>query len=395
MKFVDHISMCWNLVLRNRRRYKAVIAAIAFGTAGFIVVRTMGSSVERNLGEHLELLGEATVMRVHWDAYEDTFHPGKYYIRDVLRIKRIPDVMAVAPVVTLPAIKAYVGTTEWAPSITGVDQSYWSTQTPYLLQGRLIGPSDVVGRRRVCVLGQDVVKYLFDKSDPVGQKLQVGQITFTVVGVLGGIQHTEIRRSIFVPITTGQDLFHGLYWIKEMYVRAANWDRVETVRNNVLQMLKASHKGYERGIRVEHYPRRIQMVTTTVYIVKLFIYASIAVTFLLGKVGLTSVMQAAVQDRTREIGLRKALGAQEEVIMAQFLTESVFISLLAGFVGVAIGLASVHLLKGPLGVEVSGYAMSSSIVLDLAFTITIGVVSGMYPSLKASRLDPVTAMRFE
>ncbi|MFH1117940.1 MAG: ABC transporter permease [Pseudomonadota bacterium] len=395
MKFADHISMCWNLVLRNRRRYKAVIAAIAFGTAGFIVVRTMGSSVERNLGAHLELLGEATVMRVHWDAYEDSFHPGKYYFRDVLRMKQIPDVMAVAPIVTLPAIKAYVGTTEWAPSITGVDQSYWRTQTPYLLQGRLIGPSDVVGRKRVCVLGQDVVKYLFEKSDPVGQKLRVGEITFTVVGVLGGIQHTEIRRSIFVPITTGQDLFHGLYWIKEIYVRAADWARVESVRNDVLEMLKASHKGYERGIRVEHYPARIKMVTTTVYIVKLFIYASIAVTFLLGKVGLTSVMQAAVQDRTREIGLRKALGAQEGVIMAQFLTESVFISLLAGFVGVAIGLASVQLLKGPLGVEVSGYAMSSSIVLDLAFTITIGIVSGMYPSLRASRLDPVTAMRFE
>ncbi len=395
MKFVDHISMCWNLVLRNRRRYKAVIAAIAFGTAGFIVVRTMGSSVERNLGEHLELLGEATVMRVHWDAYQDTFHPGKYYMRDVNRIKRIPDVMAVAPVVSLPQIKAYVGTTEWTPSITGVDQSYWRTQTPYLMYGRLIGPSDVVGRRRVCVLGQDVIKYLFEEPDPVGRQLRVGEITFTVVGVLGGIQHTEIRRSIFVPITTGQDLFHGLYWIREMYVRASNWDKVSTVRNDVLQTLKASHKGYEQGIRVEYYPRRIQTVTTTVYIVKLFIYAAIAVTFLLGKVGLTSVMLAAVQDRTREIGLRKALGAQEEVIMAQFLTESVFISLLSGFLGVAIGLISVQFLKGPLGVEVSGYAMSSSIVLDLAFTITIGVVSGLYPSLKASRLDPVTAMRFE
>jgi putative ABC transport system permease protein len=355
----------------------------------------MGSSVEKNLGEHLELLGEATVMRVHWDSYHDTFHPGKYYMRDVNRIKQIPDVMAVAPVVSLPHIMAYVGTTEWAPSITGVDHSYWRTQTPYLLSGRLIGPSDVVGRKRVCVLGQDVIKYLFEEIDPVGRQLRVGEITFTVVGVLGGIQHTEIRRSIFVPITTGQDLFHGLYWIREIYVRAANWDKVETVRENVLQALKASHRGYEEGIRVEHYPLRIKTVTTTVYVVKLFIYAAIAVTFLLGKVGLTSVMLAAVQDRTREIGLRKALGAQEEVIMAQFLTESVFISLLAGSVGVAIGLASVQLLKGPIGVEVSGYAMSSSVVLDLVFTITIGVVSGLYPSLKASRLDPVTAMRFE
>jgi putative ABC transport system permease protein len=395
LKFVDHISMCWNLVLRNRRRYKAVIAAIAFGTAGFIVVRTMGSSVEKNLGDNLELLGEATVMRVHWDKYQDSFHPGKYYMRDVRNIQRLPHVVAVAPVVALPAVKAYVGSTHWMPTITGVDQSYWKTQTPHVSHGRLIGPSDVVGRKRVCVLGKDVIKYLFDVRDPVGKQLRVGEISFTVIGVLAGIQHTEIRRSIFVPITTGQDLLPGLNWIKEIYVRASNWDTVASVRKNILLLLKNSHKGYEQGIRVEYYPRRIKTVTTTVYVVKLFIYAAIAVTFLLGKVGLTSVMLAAVQDRTQEIGLRKALGAQEEVIMAQFLTESVFISLLAGLVGVAIGLMSVQALKGPLGVEVSGYTMSSSILLDLAFTVTIGVVSGLYPSLRASRLDPVTAMRFE
>lgn len=395
MKLRDHFSMCWNLVFRNRRRYKAVLAAIAFGTAGFIVVRTMGSSVEQSLGRHLELLGEATVMRVYWDKYYDTLHPGKFSIRDVHRLKQIPHVMAVAPVVSLPQVNAYVGTTEWGPGILGVDQAFWKTQTPYAILGRLIGPSDVVGRKKVCVLGQEVIQYLFDEPDPVGKEIRVGEISFTVVGVLGGIQHGNVRRSIVVPITTGQDLFHGLYWIKEMYVRASNWDKVAEVRDAVLQRLKAAHRGYEEGIRVEYYPKRIKTVMTTVYVVKLFIYASIAVTFLLGKVGLTSVMLAAVQDRTKEIGLRKALGAREEFIMAQFLTESVLISVIAGGLGVVIGLVSVHFLHGPLDVQVSGYVMSTSILLDLFFTLSIGIIAGLYPSLKASRLDPVTAMRFE
>jgi len=132
-----------------------------------------------------------------------------------------------------------------------------------------------------------------------------------------------------------------------------------------------------------------------VYIVKIFIYASLVVVFVLGKVGLTNVMLAAIQDRTREIGLRKALGARDGMIRMQFLTEAVMISLVSGILGVIGGLTAVQALKGSLGVEVSAYVMSTSIFVDLAFTVMIGVFAGMYPSAQASRLDVVTAMRFE
>jgi len=370
------------------------MAAIAFGTAGFIMVRTMGDSVEKKVAENLELLGEATVMRAHWDNNEN-FHPGKYYMRDVAKLRRLPNVMAVAPVVSLHQINAYVQRTEWSPGLFGVDHSYWRTQSATLGSGRLIGPSDVVGRRTVCVLGWEVVKYLFDSKDPVGHVVKVGNSNFEVVGVLGGIQHTEMGRAVFVPITTAQSLFEGLDWIPEIYVRADDWNTVETVQSRVMHVLKGSHKGYESGIRVIHYPERVKKVITSILMVKLFIYAALGVAFLLGKVGLTSVMLAAVQDRTREIGLRKALGAREEIIMLQFLTESVFISVLAGVVGVLIGLTSVQLLSGYLDVEVSLYVMSSSILLDFAVTVAIGIIAGLYPSIQASRLDVVTAMRFE
>jgi len=370
------------------------MAAIAFGTAGFIIVRTMGDSVEFKVAENLELLGEATVIKAHWENH-DSYHPGQYYMRDVVRLRKLPHVTAVAPVVGLPEIDAYVRTNEWLPGLFGVDHAYWGTQTCSLLKGRLIGPSDVVGRRTVCVLGREVVKYLFHSEDPVGRVIRVGSASFEVIGVLGGIQNMDIGRAVFVPITTAQNLFQGLHWIPEIYVRAEDWNKVSTVQEQVSETLKSVHKGYESGIRVSSYPERVKKVQTSILMVKLFIYAALGVAFLLGKVGLTSVMMAAVQDRTREIGLRKALGAPEEVIMAQFLTESVFISVMAGIVGVVIGLTSVYLLKGPLGVEVSGYVMSISILMDLAFTTAIGVIAGLYPSLQASRLDVVTAMRFE
>lgn len=394
MKFDDLMTMCWRLVLRNRRRYKAVMAGIALGTAGFMVIQTMGDSVEKKMGEHLELLGEATVMKAHWEN-DENYHPGKYYMRDVVKLKQVPHLMAVAPVVSLPRVDVHFRTTEWSPGLFGVDQSYWSTQTPRLLYGRLIGPSDVVARKTVCVLGQDVVKYLFQNPNPVGETIRVGNLSFEVVGVLGGLQNSDIRRSIFIPISTAQNLFQGLYWIREIYLRVDDFNQVEGARVQALEALQGSHKGYESGIRVVHYPQRIKKVTGTVYMVKVFIYAALGITILLGGLGITNVMLAAVQDRTREIGLRKALGAREGIIMVQFLTESIFISLFAGVIGAVGGIMSVQLLKGPLGVEVSPLMLTISMLGGLVFTVFLGVASGLYPSIRASRLDSVSAMRFE
>ena len=155
----------------------------------------------------------------------------------------------------------------------------------------------MVGRKKVCVVGQDVVKYLFNSSSPVGKTINVANSSFEVVGTLCGIQHTEIRRSVFVPITTGQSMFQELGLMREIYLRVDDWNEVNNARELVLATLKASHPGYEGGIRVRHYPERVNKVVTTILMVKLFIYSTLVVAFLLGKVGLTSVMLAAVQDR--------------------------------------------------------------------------------------------------
>ena len=162
-----------------------------------------------------------------------------------------------------------------------------------------------------------------------------------------------------------------------------------------MAILSANHPGYEQGIDITYYPKRIEKVRSTVYLVKLFVYAALGVTVLLGGLGIMSVMLAAVQDRTREIGLRKALGAKEGLILVQFLLEAVLISLVAGFLGVVAGILSVTILKGPLGVQVSTVMLTASIMSGILFTGFLGIASGLYPSVKASRMDSVTAMRFE
>ena len=386
--------MCWRSVLRNRRRYKAVLIGIALGTAGFIIVQTMGDSVEKKMGEHLELLGEATVMKAVW-RNDDNYHPGEYDLRDVKRLRAIPNMMAVAPVVSIPAIDAFFEDNEWNPGLIGVDQEFWMTQSSQLKQGRLIGATDVVARKNVCVLGEDVVKYLFGKESPVGQSLGVGSLKFEVVGVLGGVQQNDLQRYIVIPMTTAQNLFSGLEKIREIYIRVYNWNDVEPIRKEALKILRENHKGYEQGIDIRYYPRRIEKVKSTVYLVKLFVYAALGITILLGGLGIMAVMLSAIQDRTREIGLRKALGAKEELILLQFLIEAILISLMSGILGVVIGVLSVAIFKGPLGVQISSFTLFFSMITGILFTAFLGIASGIYPSLKASRMDSVTAMRFE
>jgi len=346
------------------------------------------------MGEHLELLGEATVMKAVW-RNDDNFHPGEYDMKDVKKLRAIPDVMAVAPVVSIPVIEAFFGDNEWSPGLIGVDQEFWMTQSTQLKRGRLIGATDVIGRKNVCVLGEDVVKYLFGREKPVGQSLGVGSLKFEVIGLLGGIQQNDLQRFIVIPMTTAQNLFSGLEKIREIYIRVNSWNDVEPIRNQALKILSDDHKGYEQGIDITYYPRRIEKVKSTVYLVKLFVYAALGVTIVLGGLGIMAVMLSAVQDRTREIGLRKALGAKEDLILLQFLLEAVLISLMAGFVGVMIGVLCVTILKGPLGVQVSSLTLSFSIISGILFTAFLGITSGLYPSVKASRMDSVTAMRFE
>lgn len=395
MKTDDLLIMAWRMVFRNRRRYRAVIAAIALGTIGFIVIRTVGESVERRLAGNLELLGEAQVLMAEWKERPGSPHPGKYDMQDVVNLRKLPHVIAAAPIMSQPNLTAYFHRNETGCTFSGVDEQFWSTQALKLLAGRLITAQDVAARKRVCVIGKDIYTNLFSGADPVGQVIRVQNLTFRVIGILGGPQQDDVRKSVFVPIDTAEGIFPGLDSIKRIVLRVNTWDNVETARDQALAILKAGRERYGEGIHISYRPSVLARVKAVFYIVNFFIYSSLVVVFIIGKVGLTNVMLAAIQDRTREIGLRKAVGANDETIRGQFMLESVLISVFSGIVGVFTGVFCVLILKHILEVEISSYVMSASIVLDLVVTTLIGIAAGLYPSAQASRLDIVTAMRFE
>jgi len=198
-----------------------------------------------------------------------------------------------------------------------------------------------------------------------------------------------------VPLSVARSRYPDLYELKDIYVRAINWDVVGDLHRDMMNLLTKNHPGYGDALTVNYFPERIQTIQNAIMLLKLFIYASLVVTLLLGGLGITNVMLGAVRERTKEIGLRKAVGATEDMIMKQFLLESVTISVMGAGIGMLTGFISVQCLKRVLETVPAYSVFVASLIGGVIFGILLGIVSGYLPARKASRLDASEAMRFE
>ena len=393
----DLIQVSLRQLHRNQRRYKGVIIGIALGIAGFMTVLTVGDSVESDLGRNLEILGSATILKATFDYDRKTrWHHGQYYARDIENIKRLPGVRSVSPVVWNSGLKFSFGNKKIKGKVMGIQENFFQTTYLPMGEGRSINAQDDADRRSVCVVGPNVVEALLPKGkNAIGQRIMVGGHSFEIIGVLGGVEDKSLLDSILIPMSVARSRILNMYEIRDVYVRAANWDAVSDLQHMMLTVLTGSQPGYAEGMIVRSFPERIQTIKRTVFMVKMFLYASLTVTLVLAGLGITNVMLGAVRERTTEIGLRKAVGATEEMIMSQFLLESVTISLVGALVGIAVGAVSVAIMKRMMEIEPAYLVFAASLVAGVIFAVLLGIASGYIPARTASRLDAAEAMRFE
>lgn len=382
------------MVFRNRRRHKFVMIATAVGISGFIILINFSEAVDHRIGDHLVILGGATIIDAEWSDFE-SHHPGEFRMADVDRLKRIPHVTEVAAVVSVDNIEAAIGSMRLMVRLVGVDTSFWKTIMASCGQGRLIGEADVAGDRMCGVLGKRVAEDLFGDTNPLGKIIQTDNSNITVIGVLGGIQGQDTLGSVFIPLTTARVRFQDMYSIKHLRIRVDHWKEVETVVEAVRSVLTSVHSGRERGLRVTHYPERIKRVQDTVDLVKILIYLVCCTVIALGGFAAAYLMLASVNERTREIGLKKALGASDIFVMGQFILEALILCVFGGIVGVSVAFVACVALKTIMGLDIDVALLVVSSWGGLTATVVIGLLSGVYPAAKASRMNPAAAMRFE
>lgn len=298
-----------------------------------------------------------------------------------------------APIVTTNAEVAGNGESQTA-SVQGVTPNYFSITDLNVQTGRLLGQTDIDNRTDVTLIGTDLAETLFDTSDVVGQTMTIGERTFTIVGLLeeqGSSLTGSQDERVLIPFTTAQRMTQNTQ-ITAFYASAESSDTVTQAQNALNRFMYAA-LGDEDSYTIYNQSALLEAMDEVLGTMSLLLGGIAGISLLVGGIGIMNIMLVSVTERTREIGIRKAIGAQRSDILIQFLIEAIVLSLLGGLIGLALGMMGAALLSAYMGMTIQVSLGIAAIAIG--FSVLVGVVFGVYPAAKASRLHPIEALRYE
>jgi len=284
-------------------------------------------------------------------------------------------------------------------TVRGTGKSYVHLANFEMQTGRYFNQQEINAAKRVCVLGATVVKNLFEESNPLGKTIKVDGKNFIVIGITepkGALSWFDPDDQIFIPVTTAQKRVFGMNHIQSIDVQAANIEDLELIKEDIAQILRLRHntpEGKEDDFYVQN---SSQWLNSWGDAAKTFTYllgGIAAISLMVGGIGIMNIMLVSVTERTREIGIRKAIGAKKREILEQLLIESVVISFLGGGIGVLMGIAISKMVSNIGGWET--IVSTQSILLAFGFSVGIGIFFGFYPANKAANMNPIEALRYE
>jgi len=390
--FSDLVRLSFRQIIRQRRRYWGVILAISLGIAGLITVIMASRDFKRNLNHDLTLIGGVTILKVSFDNHL-TSRPMLFQSKTITALGQIPGVEEVS-VLALQEGRTTIATGKlYHFTVIAINETYWRVRSLWAKTGRLFGRDAVVERKRECVLGEILAKKIFGHVNIEGLTVNINNEPYLVMGVLGGITDSGLASCAYLPITTVEDRFPGLLLVDRVYLRCATLDDVAPVAAAISREVQRHQSIEELEIHVLWEGlRRVQRIF---WWTELFIHVAIGATLLLGGVGIWNIMVAAVRSRTREIGLKKAVGADDVDIFKQFLAEALGLSLGGSFLGIVLGWIIVACLFYTIGTHPPEYFFLFSTALGLVFGVFLGIGAGLFPSIQASRMQVVDAMSYE
>ncbi len=259
---------------------------------------------------------------------------------------------------------------------------------------------DVDVRSRVAVIGTTVATNLFGTVNPVGKKIRVGNAPYTVIGLIASKGQSSVGQDqddvVLIPLTTAQERLMGITYVRSINVQVADADKMDEVQANIEKLLRQRHRiraGADDDFNVRNLTSLMETMNETTTMITLLLGAIAGISLIVGGIGIMNIMMVSVTERTREIGIRKAIGATYNSIMMQFLIESTMISILGGIIGIFIGIGLAQAISkfGNFTTVIS----VESIIASFGFSLFVGVFFGMLPARKAAKLDPIDALRYE
>ncbi|MDR7279773.1 ABC transporter permease [Catenuloplanes atrovinosus] len=385
-------------VAANRLRSALTMLGILIGVAAVILLVAVGNGSAAAITSQISALGTNTITVMSANRGGTTNTALTTEIADALQDETLaPDVRSVSPVVNASGTLTYDGTDHEVSQFIGTVTGYLGAQSYRIERGAAFTDADVSQGRRVTVIGQTVAEELFEGADPVGARVTVGGALFTVVGVLAEKSSSGVQDAndlAIAPLTAVQQTLAGYGSLSSIVVEAVAADRVAAAQNEIATILD-QRLGIDEGdtapYRIQNASQLLETQTETADTFTVLLGAVAGVSLLVGGIGITNIMLVTVTERTREIGIRKALGAPRRVILTQFLAEATILSLTGGGLGVLIAVLGARFeIAGVQPVIVPG-----SVFLALGVSVAIGLFFGGYPAGRAASLRPIDALRYE
>ncbi|NTV28680.1 MAG: ATP-binding cassette domain-containing protein [Candidatus Omnitrophica bacterium] len=405
MQFLDYMRQAIFAMLAHKMRAFLSILGILIGVAAVIAMVAIGLGAQESIKTQLASLGSNLLMVRPGSSHSGGVSLGagaytRFTFQDGSAIAKLSDsVSNVCPSVT-GHIQLVYGGKNWSSQLEGVGPSYEEVRAAKPVAGRFFTAEEVTSRAKVALLGTTVVKQLFGDDDPVGQTLKINRVNFTVIGVLPSRGASPFRDQddlVVIPVTTAMYRILGKQYIDSFYVQAIDPNATDQAQQEVQDALAKQHhltaKEATDAFQVRNMSDIKQAMESSTKTMGMLLGAIAAISLLVGGIGIMNIMLVSVTERTREIGLRKALGANNHDIMTQFLIESVLMSLIGGVAGILVGIGASLLITWLAGWAVK--VSLSSILIATAFSALVGLAFGLWPARQASSLNPIEALRYE
>lgn len=406
MKIVNLLRIAWNAIRRNKMRSFLTMLGIIIGVAAVIAMIAIGQGSKQSIQGQITGMGSNMITirpssNVMGGARLDNTSVQALTETDITALRKQPEfINAVSPSVSSRG-QVINGPNNWSTSMQGVSPEYLSIRSWPLQDGVVFTAQDVKAATKVCLLGQTVVSNLFpDGNDPVGKSIRFKNIPFKVIGVLGKKGENTFGQDqddvILTPITTVQKRILATNYYQTIFASAIDESSTEKAAAEVKQVLRTSHKlqkSVDDDFTVRTQAELISTFTATSSILTVLLAVIAGISLVVGGIGIMNIMYVSVTERTKEIGLRMSIGARGKDILMQFLIEAILISITGGLIGVALGITATKLVT--VFLQWPTLITQSSVILSFLVCFVTGVFFGYYPALKASRLDPIEALRYE
>jgi macrolide transport system ATP-binding/permease protein len=401
-EFRNYVFEALNSIANNKLRSFLSILGVMIGVAAVITMLALGTGAKMSMEKTLSSLGtnllSIRIQRSQGGISMGMDSPTRFNFDDLAALQKIDTLQYVVPYVQGRG-QAVSQDKNWSTSILGASADFPALRDMKLQMGRFYTAAEANTRGKVAVIGQTVLDNLFGGANPIGQIIKINKVNFTVIGVFeaqggGGFQNPDDR--IVIPIKTAMYRLLGVDYISYFDVRVRNKEDIPDAQDAIVKEIMRVHRMQEsqrQSINIFNMADIQAAASSVITTLAILLGAVAAVSLLVGGIGIMNIMLVMVMERTHEIGLRKALGAQRSDILIQFLIEAVLICFLGGIIGIIFG-SVISILLSTLA-NWTTYISSGSIILSFTFSVAIGIIFGLWPAMRASKMLPIEALRYE